>query len=479
VVGEHFYLSFRLNVEMMFNHAAETMNLPPGLAEEIRICNSVIQVTFPVYFRDRFQVFTGWRATHSEHGLPVKGGIRYAPWVAQDEVEALAALMSYKCALADLPFGGSKGGLLLNPKEYSEEELELITKRFATELIKKGYLGPYSNVPAPDLGTGVREMGWILEAYREMHPEDPNLSACVTGKPPLEGGIPGWSEATGRGVELALREFFRHAEDIERAHLDGTLDGKRIVVQGLGNVGFHAAHILSQEDGAKIIGVVEHDGALVDEAGLDVAKVKNYLKEHGGVEGFPDATFVKNGAEILETECDILIPAALEAQITQDNAPNIKAKLIIEAANGPTTWAAHLILREKGIVILPDIYANAGGVTASYFEWLKNIAQARFKGDENLVDLHKLRSRKKRRESKIEINVARVPVNTDDSWAIELDMALMSIYDTLRSSYEQIREVFLTRDKVKDLRTAAYVVAIQRIARTYVGREMETDSNDK
>ncbi|MGB1425090.1 MAG: Glu/Leu/Phe/Val family dehydrogenase, partial [Paracoccaceae bacterium] len=329
--------SFRESVDLMFNRAVRLMGLPPGLEQKIRVCNATYTVRFGVRLRGQIQTFTGYRAVHSEHMEPVKGGIRYAEAVNQDEVEALAALMTYKCALVDTPFGGSKGGLCINPREYEEHELERITRRFAYELIKRDLINPSQNVPAPDMGTGEREMAWIADQFARMNTTDINARACVTGKPLNAGGIAGRVEATGRGVQYALQEFFRELKDIAKAGLSGTLDGKRVVVQGLGNVGYHAAKFLQEEDGARITGIIERDGALVSDRGLDVEAVHNWITEYGSITDYPNAIFVADGAAVLEQDCDILIPAALEGVINLENAANVKAPLIIKAANGPVT----------------------------------------------------------------------------------------------------------------------------------------------
>ena len=265
-------LSFRESVDQMFNRAAGTLKLPPGLAEKIKVCNAVCQVKFGVELRGGYQVITGWRAVHSEHRLPVKGGIRYASFAAQDEVEALAALMSYKCAIVDVPFGGAKGALCIRPKDYTEAELEHITRRFTQELAKRNFLSPSLNVPAPDMGTGEREMAWMADEYKRLFPNDINGDACVTGKPVQAGGVRGRTEATGRGVQYGLREFFRHPEDVRAAGLTDGLAGKRMIVQGLGNVGYHAAKFLSEEDGVRVIAVIERDGA-----GLWVNRLGNVI----------------------------------------------------------------------------------------------------------------------------------------------------------------------------------------------------------
>ena len=370
--------SFRDSVDIMFNRAVALLDLPPGLAEKIRVCNATYTVRFGVRLRGQMTTFTGYRAVHSEHMEPVKGGIRYALGVNQDEVEALAALMTYKCALVDAPYGGSKGGLRIDPLAYDEHELEQITRRFAYELIKRDLINPSQNVPAPDMGTGEREMAWIADQYQRMHTTDINARACVTGKPVSSGGIEGRTEATGRGVQYALQEFFRHPEDLAAAGLSGGLDSKAIIVQGLGNVGYHAAKFLSEEDGARITGVIERDGAVQNPDGLDIEALKAWIAEHGGVKGFDGGSYTADGASVLEAECDILIPAALEGVIHRNNANRVQARLIVEAANGPVTAGADAILRDRGVVIIPDMYANAGGVTVSYFEWVKNLSHIRF-----------------------------------------------------------------------------------------------------
>ena len=464
--------SFRECVDIMFNRAVALMDLPPGLEEKIRVCNATYTVRFGVRLRGKIHTFTGYRAVHSEHMEPVKGGIRFASAVDQDEVEALAALMTYKCALVETPFGGSKGGLCINPLDYEEHELELITRRFAYELIKRDLINPSQNVPAPDMGTGEREMAWIADQYARMNTTDINARACVTGKPLNAGGIQGRVEATGRGVQYALREFFRDQRDIEKAGLSGTLEGKRVIVQGLGNVGFHAAKFLQDEDGAIITGIIERDGALFDPNGLDVSAVREWLSKHGGVSDFPDAVHSADGATVLEEECDILIPAALEGVINLSNADRIKAPLIIEAANGPVTAGADDILRAKGTVIIPDMYANAGGVTVSYFEWVKNLSHIRFG-----------RMQRRQEEARHELIVKeleRLDRYLGGAWSMspdfkdkylrgadELELVRSGLDDTMRIAYQSMREVWHSRDDVEDLRTAAYIVAIERVAASY------------
>ena len=335
------------------------------LANQIMMVNSTYTVRFGVRLRDSVFTFTGYRSVHSDHFEPVKGGIRYDTDVNQDEVEALAALMTYKCALVEVPFGGSKGGLCLDPKDWTNDELERITRRFTQELAKRDLIHPSQNVPAPDVGTGAREMAWMADEYRRLNPTDLNAWASVTGKPVTKGGISGRAEATGRGVKYALNAFFLHSVDVKKTGLSPGLQGKRVIVQGLGNVGYHAALCLSREDGALVTHVLERDGAVVDTSGINVEALRRHILSSGSIKGYPGYT--KSGAEMMEEDTDILIPAAMELVINEKNAAKIKAPLIIEAANGPISAAADEILIQKGTVIIPDLYANAGGVTVSYF----------------------------------------------------------------------------------------------------------------
>ena len=464
--------SFRESVDIMFNRAVALMDLPPGLEEKIRVCNATYTVRFGVRLRGKIQTFTGYRSVHSEHMEPVKGGIRYSLGVNQDEVEALAALMTYKCSLVEAPFGGSKGGLCIDPREYDEHELELITRRFAYELIKRDLINPAQNVPAPDMGTGEREMAWIADQYKRMNTTELNGVACVTGKPINAGGIQGRTEATGRGVQYALHAFFRDSQGLEKAGLTGKLKGKRVVVQGLGNVGYHAAKFLSEEDGCIVTSIIERDGALHDEDGLNVESVHQWIAKHGTIKGYPDTHCEADGAKLLEVECDILIPAALEGVINMSNADRVKAPLIVEAANGPVTAGADEILRKKGCVIIPDMYANAGGVTVSYFEWVKNLSHIRFG-----------RMQRRQEESRHQLVVDELERLSSDKqlgWTLspdfkekylrgagELELVRSGLDDTMSSAYQSMANVWHGRDDVDDLRTAAYLVSIEKVAASY------------
>ena len=465
-------LSFRESVDVMFNRAVSLMDLSPGLEEKIRVCNATYTVRFGVRLRGEIHTFTGYRSVHSEHMEPVKGGIRYALSVNQDEVEALAALMTFKCALVETPFGGSKGGLCIDPKEWDEEELEQITRRFAYELIKRDLISPSQNVPAPDMGTGEREMAWIADQYQRMHTTDINAKACVTGKPISAGGISGRVEATGRGIQYALREFFRHPEDVNRAKLSGSLDGKDIVIQGFGNVGYHAAKFLSQEDNCKIISVIERDGAVINQDGLDIEALYAHMSKTGSIKKFTGGRFQTNGMTALEIKCDILIPAAIEGSINLLNAKRIKAPLIIEAANGPVTAGADDILRNRGTVIIPDMYANAGGVTVSYFEWVKNLSHIRFGRMQRRQEeaRHHLLVEELNRVMEASGLGTQLSVKFKEAYlrgAGELELVRSGLDDSMRTAYQHMRKIWHSRKDVDDLRTAAYLVAIERVAESY------------
>lgn len=460
--------SFSQSVNLMVDRALEKLNIEEGLAQHIKATSSVLKVQFSVKLStDKTELFTGWRAVHSDHRLPVKGGIRYAIHANQDEVEALASLMTYKCAVVNVPYGGSKGGLRIDPRAYNEEDLEKITRKFARQLISKGYLSPAANVPAPDMGTGEREMAWIADVYRTLHPEDVNVFACVTGKPITNGGIRGRVEATGRGVQYVIREFFRHPDDLKQAGIEGGIEGKRIIVQGLGNVGYHAAKFLSEEDGAIITTVIEHDGAIVDESGIDIEDLKAHIGEFHGVKNYARGTYVEDGNSCLARECDILIPAALEAQITIENAKDINTKLIVEAANGPVTFGADEILRQRGIAILPDAFVNAGGVTVSYFEWIKNISHIRFGRMQRRLDEYRgekiIEALELMTNEKVPTNLRQEIVKGAD----ELALVRSGLDDTMRLAFQEISEMFNRHKDVEDYRTAAYMVALQKIVMTH------------
>ncbi len=451
-----------------FDKAAANLGVPEGLLAQIKACNAVYYVQFPVRIGDRYEIFQGWRAEHSQHRKPTKGGIRYSEHVTQDEVMALAALMTYKCAIVDVPFGGSKGGISFNPKKYTKEQLERITRRYTVELVRKNFIGPGVNVPAPDLGTGEQEMAWIADTYDALTPGQIDSLACVTGKPVTQGGIRGRREATGRGVQYGIREAFKHPEDLKKHGLSGPLEGKRVAVQGFGNVGYHVAKFLSEEDGCKIVGVGEVDGGVHHPEGLDVGQLVAHRAATGSMKGFPGARDLQSPADVLEVDCDILVPAALENQITLDNVDRIRARMVAEAANGPTTPSASEKLNHKGVLLIPDIYLNAGGVTVSYFEWTKNLSHIRYgRMEKRLDEIY--------REKMVSVleQATHLPLQEDRrrdliQGADEVDLVNSGLEGTMQNAYREIRDQLLSDPMLGDLRTAAYAVAIRKVARSYM-----------
>lgn len=460
--------SFYQSVEHNFDKAAQYSKHPKGLLEQIKICNSIYKMHFPVRVGNDYQVIEAYRVQHSHHKLPCKGGIRYSEFVDQDEVMALAALMTYKCAIVDVPFGGAKGGIKIDPKKFNAEELQRVTRRYTTELIKKNFIGPAIDVPAPDYGTGSREMAWILDTYAAFNPGSIDASGCVTGKPITQSGIRGRTEATGRGVFFGTREALSNKDDMKLLKLKPGFEGKKVVVQGLGNVGYHTAKIF-QDNGAIIIGLAEYEGAIYDPKGkgFDVDAVVKHRKETGSILNFPGATNILNSADALELECDILAPCALERVIHSGNAAQIKAKIIAEGANGPVTPEAEDILVKKGIMVIPDVYLNAGGVTVSYFEWLKNLSHVRFgrmeKRFQEYSQMNMLNEIEKMTGKKIPKNDINLIVRGAD----EIDIVNSGLEETMINAYQSIREAWKT-NKTVDLRSAAFFVAIEKVAVAYL-----------
>ena len=454
------------NVSLYFDHAASFTQHQKGLLDQIKVCNSVYSFKFPIRTRQGYEVISGWRVQHSHHKLPVKGGIRYSEDANEDEVKALAALMTYKCAVMDVPFGGAKGAVKINPKNYTVEELEQITRRYTSELIKKNFIGPGVDVPAPDYGTGQREMSWIADTYAAFNPGQIDALACVTGKPVTQGGVRGRLEATGRGVFFGLREVCSHADDMKELGLDKGLEGKRVVVQGLGNVGYNAA-LFCRHGGAVIIALAEYEGAIHNPKGLDIEAVMKHRKETGSILDFPGATNLSTREEALELECDILIPAALENQITHENAGRVKAKILAEAANGPTTAGAEEILRRKGVLIIPDIYLNAGGVTASYFEWLKNLSHVRFGRMGKRFEQTSFERLLRVIEENTGRTLSDAERRTVTRGADEIDLVNSGLEESMAVAYNQIREVWKSDSAIPGLRTAAFIGAINKIATCY------------
>lgn len=460
-------VGFFEQVNRNFDKAAALTQHSPDLLTLIKNCNSVYHFTFPLR-RDNgsVEVIHAWRAEHSHHKLPTKGGIRYSTLVSEDEVVALAALMTYKCAVVDVPFGGAKGGIQIDPKKYSVGELERVTRRYAFELIKKSFIGPGIDVPAPDFGTGPREMAWIADTYVAVAPDKLEGLGCVTGKPIAQGGIRGRKEATGRGVAIATKEACSVAEDMKELGLEPGIAGKRVVVQGLGNVGYHAAKFL-QEAGAVIVGLIEFEGAIHNPNGLDFEKVWAHRVETGSLRNFPGATSLADRMEGLELECDILVPAALENQITEENAPRIKAKIIVEGANGPLTSGASETLGANGVLILPDHYANAGGVVVSYFEWLKNLSHVRFGRMEKRFEEQAFSRLLNAIEGATNKLFSPEEKAAATRGAEEEDLVNSGLEDTMVYAYHRLREIRNKHRGKADLRTAAFVDAIDKIALCY------------
>lgn len=467
-MSENSNYSFFEAVEKSFDKASKFTKWEPGILNQIKACNAVYRMRFPIKKDDgNIEVIEAYRVQHSQHKTPCKGGIRFAAEVNQDEVMALAALMTFKCAIVNVPFGGAKGGIKINPKKYSAYELEKITRRYTAELIKKKFIGPGTDVPAPDYGTGEREMAWILDTYSAMHPGEIDAAGCVTGKPVTQGGVRGRREATGLGVFYGIREVCNIPAVMKKLGLSTGVAGKSVVIQGLGNVGYHAAKFF-REGGSKVICLAEHDGAIYNENGLNELDVFNHKKNTGSIKNFPGATNIASSAEALELECDILIPAALENVINEENAPRVKAKIIGEGANGPLTPEADEIFIKKGTMVVPDMYLNAGGVTVSYFEWLKNLSHVRYgrmekRFTENL-NSHILGQIEELTTKKVSEREREFILHGPD----EIDLVYSGLEETMITATNEIMAVWDANPEIPDMRTAAYVVAINKVGTSYV-----------
>jgi len=465
-MSSHPEYSFFGAVEKSFDKAAKFTQWDKGVLEQIKQCNSVYRMHFPVKIGDNIEVIKAYRVQHSHHKTPCKGGIRFALSVNLDEVMALAALMTYKCAIVNVPFGGAKGGISIDPKKYSAYDLEKITRRYTAELIKKNFIGPGIDVPAPDYGTGEREMAWILDTYTSMKPGEIDAQGCVTGKPVTQGGVRGRREATGLGVFFGIREVCDMKEVMDRLGLSMGIKGKTVIVQGLGNVGYHAAKFF-REGGAKVIALAESEGAIYNADGLNEDEVFKFRKKTGSIHDFPGAKTLKTNNDALELECDILIPAALENVINGENAPRIKAKIIGEAANGPLTPEADEVFIKRGVLVVPDMYLNAGGVTVSYFEWLKNLSHVRYGRMEkrftenlnsNILGQMEFLSGKKVAHKDREV-IMHGPE--------EVDLVNSGLEETMITATREIMECWKNNPGIPDMRTAAYVVAINKVGTSY------------
>jgi glutamate dehydrogenase (NAD(P)+) len=459
----HFFDQVNLN----FDRAVAYTKHDPRLLEQVKVCNSVYHMAFPLEKDDgSIEVIHAWRAEHSQHKLPTKGGIRYGLLVSEDEVMALSALMTYKCAIVDVPFGGAKGGVRIERSKYSENELERITRRYTYELFRKGFIGPAIDVPAPDYGTGPKEMAWIADTYAVLAGNDLNALGCVTGKPVAQGGVRGRKEATGRGVYFGIREACAIETDMKALGLRKGVEGKTVVVQGLGNVGYYAAKFL-RDAGAILIGLAEFEGAIYDARGLDLDKVMAHRAETKSLLNFPGARNLASSADALELECDILVPAALENQISEDNVDRIKAKIIGEGANGPLTSRAGELLHQRGVLVIPDMYLNAGGVTVSYFEWIKNLSHVRFGRMEKRFEERAYRKLLSAVEAMTGKRLTEEEMIGFASGPSEEDLVNSGLEETMITSYQQIREIKKRHGDKPDLRTAAFINAIDKIVVTY------------
>jgi len=466
-MSENKEYSFFQSVERSFDKASKFTSWEQGLLEQIKACNSIYSMRFPVKMDDgHIEVIEAYRVQHSQHKSPCKGGIRFSMAVNQDEVMALAALMTYKCAIVNVPFGGAKGGIKISPRSLSAYELEKITRRYTSELVKKNFIGPGIDVPAPDYGTGEREMAWIVDTYQSLKPGEIDAAGCVTGKPISLGGVRGRKEATGLGVFFGVREVCLMEDVMKKQGLTVGIENKNVVVQGLGNVGYHSAKFF-RENGAIVVSIAEFEGAIYNEAGLNEEEVCQHRKKTGSILNFPGATNLKNSGDALELDCDILIPAALENVIDRTNAPRIKAKIIGEAANGPLTPEADDILAAKGVLVIPDMYLNAGGVTVSYFEWLKNLSHVRYgrlekRFTEN-ANIHILKQIEDLTGKKVTESEKLIIAHGPD----EIDLVHSGLEETMITATREIMEIWKANPAIPDMRSAAYVCAINKVGTSY------------
>ena len=456
------------SVQANFDRAAAHTDIHPGLLHQIKVCNAVYQMNFPVRVGDTFQVIEAYRVQHSHHRLPTKGGIRFSDMVDQEEVMALAALMTYKCAIVDVPFGGAKGGVKINPRNYTTEELERITRRYTVELIRKNFIGPSVDVPAPDYGTGEREMAWILDTYQTFKGGEIDAAGCVTGKPVRQNGISGRTEATGRGVFYSIREVFNDDFQLKKMNTTKGIEGKTMVIQGMGNVGSHTGLVAQQEGDVKIIGLSEFEGTVYSEKGINMQDALNYRAANGTILGMPGTVTLNDRGDWVGIECDILVPAALESVITIDNAHKVKAKLVAEAANGPISAEGAEVIIKNGGIIIPDMYCNAGGVTVSYFEWLKNLSHIRFGRMDKRFNQNTYENLVSTFENLTGKSINDMERQIITRGADEVDLVRSGLEETVISSYHQIMDTYHSYSKVDNLRDAAFICALNKVAGDYM-----------
>ncbi|KAF0852771.1 mitochondrial glutamate dehydrogenase [Andalucia godoyi] len=461
---------FLEQVQYFFDQASGLTTHDRTICEFIKTPKNIIELSFPLRRETpngdlKWELIQGWRCQHSYHRMPTKGGIRFHPMTDRQETMALATLMTFKCAAVDVPFGGAKGGIRIDPKKYTPAELETITRRYTAELIKKHYIGPGTDVPAPDVGTNEKIMSWLLSTYQAMASDAVDASACVTGKPVSQGGIRGRTEATGLGVYYTVRDVLNDADLTKKAGISMGLEGKKVVVLGFGNVGYHSALFLV-ENGAKLVGVGEWNSGVWNPDGINPEQLNAYKNAHGNsLKGFPGAKKEFSRAEdMLGLDCDVLIPAALEGQINMSNANDIKAKVIAEAANGPITIGGEQILEKKNVIIIPDVWCNAGGVTVSYFEWLKNLSHVRFGRMTKQYDMYSKRDLLMLIEEKLGKKFSEKEYNLVVRGADELDLVRSGLDYTMRNAFQQIKSISVSKNT--SLRSAAYVASIDKIAGT-------------
>lgn len=458
---------FLRSVEQYFDKAAAFTKFPDGLLQQVKTCNSVYRMSFPVEHEDgRIEVVEAYRAQHSHHRLPTKGGIRFSMMVSMEETVALASLMTYKCAIVDVPFGGAKGGVRVDPHQLTTTFKRRLVRRLTAEMVRKNFIGPEVDVPAPDYGTGEQEMAWIADTYVALQPHQINGFACVTGKPLSLHGIPGRKEATGLGVYYGIDECMRQPATMKRLGMDPGLEGKTVIIQGLGNVGFHSGKYLQESGGAIIVGVAEREGGVYSTKGIDINELFLYRQSHGTVENFPGTIFVPQSTDLLTYPCDILIPAALENQITELNAAHIQAKIIAEAANGPTTSGGEAILNQKNCLVIPDVFLNAGGVTVSYFEWLKNLSHVSF---DRMTSRQQINNNNRILDVLQSMTGRQLSMEQKALFAHgtrEVDYVHSALADTMTRAYQDLHECWQSRG-LPDMRTAAFYFAINRVAKAY------------